>query len=74
MTVEPGRPPEGSRPGGAAVRHVEVFVSRRSGARVQVPCWCFIGADHSYEEWRGPGAAGDPDTATPPGSGPVGAT
>jgi hypothetical protein len=45
--------------GRAAVRHVEVFMSRRSGVNVQVPCWCFIGADHLYDAWRG----SEPDAA-----------
>ena len=37
----------------SAVRHVEIFVSRRAGVNVLVPCWCFIGEDHRYDAWLG---------------------
>ncbi|AQX81293.1 hypothetical protein BWO91_16190 [Plantibacter flavus] len=55
--VDHQRPADGS--------HLELFRTSRAGQEVGVPCWCAIGANHSYADWL---AAGRPDPRRPMGS------
>lgn len=43
-------------------KHYELFVVSRSQETVRIPCWCSIGASHTYRDWLD---AGRPDTAEP---------